>query len=154
MHSSQTSQTTLLDLGKGPASAQKCDKSNHTGRGQRLEQVPACVVKEEDTLHGENRAVEECMRHGRGTKRLAKVARVGTQSCPYAQKHGKRSSYRCGEDNRNGLGRRFGVVAEHVVDLGFGSVAQRCLGDSKRDVRIVGHGEVKDLVLVGCRGTK
>jgi hypothetical protein len=154
LHSSQSSQATRLDLGKRPASAQERDEPDNASRRQRLEQVPARVVKEEDALHGENRAVEERMRHRRSTQCLAKVARVGAQGRPHNQKHWQRASYRGSKDNRDSLGGRLGIVTEDVVDLGFGGVAQRRLGNGERDVRIAGHGEVEDLALVGRRGTE
>lgn len=49
--SSQPSQTTLLDLRKRSAPAQESDESNNKSRWQSLEEVPAGIVQEEDTLH-------------------------------------------------------------------------------------------------------
>jgi hypothetical protein len=82
------------------------------------------------------------------------VARVGAQGRPHNQEHRERAGYCCGKDDRDGLRGRLGIVTEDVMNLGFGGVAQRRLGNGERDVRIAGHGEVEDLALVGFRGTE
>merc|ERR1711874_774672 len=73
LRSSQASEATLLDLGKGPAATQKGNGSHDGGGGQGLEQVPACVVQEKDAFHSQYGAVEQCVRHRRVAQSLAQM---------------------------------------------------------------------------------
>lgn len=56
---SQPRQPPSLHLREGSRATQKCDDTHHQQHGECLEQVPACVVHEEDSFDAEDRAVEE-----------------------------------------------------------------------------------------------
>jgi hypothetical protein len=89
------------------------------------------------------------VRERRSTEGLAGVADIGTERRPETEQNGERSGNGSGEDERDGLGRRLGVLAEDVVDLGLGSVTERRLGDCERYVGVACDSQVKDLLLVG-----
>jgi hypothetical protein len=46
------------------------------------------------------------------------------------------------------------IFAEDVMDLLVSSVAKRLLGNRKRDIRVAGYVEIKNLALIWCRGAK
>lgn len=89
------------------------------------------------------------MRNGGRTESLAQVADVRTQRRPETKEDRQGSSNSGGEDKGNNLRRRLGIVAEDVVDLGFGGVAQRCLWYGEGHIGVAAYGQVKDLLLVG-----
>lgn len=94
------------------------------------------------------------MRYWRIPQRFAQMACVCAQGCPYAEQYGKRCDDGCREDNCDDLGRRFGVGAEDVVDLGFGCVSKGRLGHGERNVWVSGDLEIKGLALVWRRRAK
>jgi hypothetical protein len=94
------------------------------------------------------------MRHRRIAQSLAHMASVRTQSCPYAEQYGQRSSDSSREHDRYELGRRFWIIAKDVADLGLGRVTDGRLGHAERDIGVAGNGEVEHLVLVGCGGAE
>lgn len=89
------------------------------------------------------------MRDRSRTESLAGVADIGTERRPQTEQNGEHGSNSSGEDECDDLGRRLGVFAEDVVDLGLGSVAQRRLGDGERYIGVAGDGQIEDLLLVG-----
>lgn len=152
--STETSQTTLLDLGERPAAAQKCDKAHDSRGWQCLEEVPASVVQEKDTLHCQNGAKEQGMRHRRIAQSLAQVAGVCTECCPSTEQDGKCGSDRGSKHNGYDFRRRSRIRAEDVVNLRLSSVSQRGLGDRERDIGIASDLQVEHFALVGRGGTE
>jgi hypothetical protein len=148
--SSQPSQPALLHLSQGPAATQKSDHSHDTSCWERLEQVPACVVHEEDALHRQYRAVEQPVRKRCIAQSLAQMADVRAQCSPHAEENWQRSDNGCRKDDCDDLGRGLRVGAEDVVDLGLGGVSKGRLGDRERYIGVAGDLEVKDLALVWC----
>lgn len=91
------------------------------------------------------------MRHWCVAYSLADVVDVRAQCGPYTQEHRQRSNDSCSKHDCNYLGRRFGVIAEDMVNLGLGRVSERCLGDGERYIGVAGDLQVKDLALVWRR---
>jgi hypothetical protein len=77
------------------------------------------------------------------------MVRVRAQRHPDAEQHRQRGYDGCGKHQRNDLRGRSRVIAEYVVDLLLGCVAERLLGGYEGYVGIASDVEVKDLSFVG-----
>lgn len=89
------------------------------------------------------------MRDRSRTESLAGVADVGAKRRPGTEENGEGSSDGSSKDEGDDFGRRLGVLAEDVVDLGLGSVTERRLGNGEGNVGVAGDGQIEDLLLVG-----
>jgi hypothetical protein len=120
---SLATQSPLLHLCKGTASAKEENQANNASDGQGLEQVPARVVLPEDKLHAGDATNEQRMADGCGGKGFGQVIEIGAKQAPDCEEDGQGSEDRKGEDQSDDLGRRLGVRSEDVVNLGQGAVA-------------------------------
>jgi hypothetical protein len=87
LHSSQTSQAALLNLGQRPASTHEGNQSHDSRRWQSLEEVPAGVVHEKYALHGQDGAIEKPVRHRCIAQSFAYMTGIRAQRCPYTQQY-------------------------------------------------------------------
>ena len=76
------SEASALNLTQCAATAHECDRTSHTYSGEDLEQVPGCVVEEENALEGDKRSKEDgvgerCRLEGGG-----KMVDIGTEEEP------------------------------------------------------------------------
>ena len=82
VHLSHARQSPLLYLGQCSATTQEANDSHHSQYGQRLEQIPASVVHEEDELDAGNRAEEGAVGKRCVLQSFRKVVEVATQVEP------------------------------------------------------------------------
>lgn len=80
--SAQASKAPTLHLTQCAAAAHERDRANGRRSGQGLEQVPRCVVEEEDALEREKRAQKHSVRQRRGLECGGQVVEVGAEVEP------------------------------------------------------------------------
>lgn len=150
----QSCQSPSLNLAQCTATAEESNSTNHTRCRQHLEKVPAGVVQEENALHCENAAKEKGVRDGVTAHGFSKVVEVGAKKEPGADKYWQSGNNSKGEDRRDDLGWRLGVVAENVVDLRKSTVAQRCIWSCDNSFGVTSNLDVQDFAVVRCGGAK
>lgn len=133
-----------MNLAKGAAAANKCDRADGSCGWQGLEEVPGSVVQEEKSLEGDQRSEENGMRNWGGLKGRRKVVHVGAEEKPLFELASDaalrwRSSYQAAEERQrsankgdksqgNDNGRAARGILEDVVDLGLLAVSRKVHG--------------------------
>jgi hypothetical protein len=148
------SKSALLNLSQGPASANVCHDADNTRDRQRLEQSPAVVVKEENSLHSHDASKEKTVCDRACTESLADVVQVTSKADPQAHQGWQREEHRERENKGDNLWPRFRIRLEDVVDLRLGGVALRCRWESEWSGRVAGDIEVEDVLVDGCSGAE
>jgi hypothetical protein len=99
--------------------------SRHRSRDwQGLEQIPAGVIQEEHSLHGQNAPEEQRMADWCRAQGLAQMVDIGAQCKPADEERRHTCHHGSEKDKGYYLGRRAGIGAEDVVDLREGPVTQ------------------------------
>jgi len=80
--SSLASKTSALDLAQSLGAAEHGDGTDDKDDRDRLEQVPAAVVHQEDEFHSEDGAEERSVRQRGGADSLAQVVRIRAKHDP------------------------------------------------------------------------
>lgn len=78
----KTSKAPALHFTQRTATTDKGDRTDNTHRGEDLEQVPRCVVEEEDPLKCDQRSEEDGVRERGGFQCGRKVVNVGAEEEP------------------------------------------------------------------------
>lgn len=160
-----------MDLGESPASGQESDQSHGRQDRESLEQVPACIVEEEDSLDANDRSDEQRVRHRGVGESLGDVVDVASEVEPLqhrsvwldttghlstycSKQRGHSRQYGAHEEQADDDIGAFGVVAEDVVDLREFPVSQGLLGRGKCHVRVKFDGEGECRTVVACRGAE
>lgn len=140
-----------MDFTQSLAATQEGNGANQTSRGQDLEESPRRIVQEEDKFHGNDASEEQSVRDGSSVHCLGDVTEICAEEQPCTDKSGQASQHGKSEDGREDGGRRLGVAAEDVVDLGQFAVAERRLGDAQGHISVAGDGQVEGVGVV-CIG--